>query len=149
MAHPGGRPKKPPTPEQIIEIGKWCLADLSMANACRHMGLHPNRIADWMEQGGNDVQDELDTPHAQFYQSCRKNQALNVSELLKRIDTCPKNWQALAWKLEKCLKEEFGSEAQEYKELVQLFMELKKQFETYKTFSLHHGTTASGDSPTS
>ena len=108
----------------------------------------PNRIADWMEQGGNDVQDELDTPHSQFYQSARRNQAINVSSLLEHIGNCPKNWQALAWKLEKCLKEEFGSEAQEYKELVQLFMELKKQFETYKTFSLQHGTTAIGDSPT-
>ena len=132
MANVGGRPKQPPTPQQIIAIGQWCLLDLSMANACRHMGLHPNRISDWMEQGGKDVNDELDTPHARFYQSCRKNQAINASELLKRIDTCPKNWQALAWKLEKCLKEEFGNEAAEYKELVEMFTKLSQDFKQFK-----------------
>lgn len=114
-----GRPMIEPTQEQITNLVYWVGEDISLPNAARHTHVHPQQLDRWMKQGSDDILVESNTIYAQLYTQVRKSQATKISDLLKRIESCPKNWQALAWKLEKCVRDEFGADSVEIKELLE------------------------------
>lgn len=126
-----GRPIEPLSKEKEASFIYWVGEDLLLTNASRHIGITPKRLKNIMDRGEDDInqlQDES-TEFAQFYIAVRKKQAEKISKLLHQIEMCPKNWQALAWKLEKCFREDFGQEAEMYKDLLDSY---KKLFESYK-----------------
>src|SRR5690242_13780005 len=94
-----GRPFEPPTLEQIEQIVKSVRENMSLNLAAMAARLHPYRIERWMMQGSDDAKNLIDSKCAHLFKSVRENQSLKAQELLKKIETCPKNWQALAWKL--------------------------------------------------
>jgi hypothetical protein len=121
--HIGDRPEKL-TDEVIAKILYFAEADLLLNNAARCARVHEDTLKRWMELGRQDIKDDRETFLASFYLQVREKQALKISKLLDMIETGAKNWQALAWKLEKCFREDFGLDAPEYKELLDRYLEL-------------------------
>ncbi len=139
-----GAPMVPPTVEQKDNLVYWVGESLSINNAAKHVGITPDRLYRWLERGGEDCDRMDDTIYAQLYRQLYKNQAIKVSELLKKIESCPKNWQALAWKLEKCVRDEFASDAPEYKELLDCYTEMKQYLLSLKNYPMAKGVAPSG-----
>lgn len=110
------------------EVSKIIVAQielrLSVSNAARIARVHPESIKNWIEKGFIDVKDNNDTIFAQFFVNIREAQGKKVAELLKKIEEGQKNWQGIAWILEKCCAEEFGKESELYKELFADFQKL-------------------------
>jgi hypothetical protein len=107
--------------------------DLLLSNAARHIGITPGRLMRLMERGMTDIEEgEINSVFAQLYTSTTKKQAEKISNLLYKIELCQKNWQALAWKLEKCFKEEFSIDAPEFKQLLEKYLKLSEDYQRLK-----------------
>jgi hypothetical protein len=120
----GGRPSIAPTDEQIEKIGQSVRKYMAIGLCASALRIVPRTAMRWMEQGYEDAEKGLVTQYSRFCLAVRENQAIRGQELLDRVAECPKNWQALTWILQNCLREEFGSDAKEYKELLEAFKKL-------------------------
>lgn len=123
----GDRPEQL-TDEVIVKILHHAYADLLLNNAARIARVHEQTLKGWMDRGKEDFLQKRVTFLAKFFTQVREKQATKISELLHKIESCTKNWQALAWKLEKCFREDFGLEAPEFKELLDLYLKLKDDY---------------------
>lgn len=139
----GGRPPIPPTDEQIEKMSQDVRKYMSIGLCASAMRIAPRIAFRWMEQGFEDAEQGLITPYTRFCLSVRENQARRGQELLDRVSECPKNWQALTWILQNCLREEFGSDAKEYKELLDAF---KKLMEDVGRLKQSQGVIKNGES---
>ncbi len=119
-----GRPLVPFSEAERVNFLAYVGEDLLLSNAARHIGATPQRVQNLMNRGQADIEADLNTEFAQIYREVRKKQAEKISHLLYRIEQCPKNWQALAWKLEKCFREDFGTDVELYKELLDNYRKL-------------------------
>lgn len=139
-----GHPLVPLNEEQKANLLHWVHEDLLISNCARHIGITTGRLVRLLERGCEDLDAGRDSEYAQLYQSVRKKQAEKISKLLYQIELCHKNWQALAWKLEKCFREEFGAEAPEFKELLEQYIKLREDFQHLK--DSHGGSRGKLDS---
>lgn len=121
----GGRPAIPPTDEQIQKMGEAVRKYMSIGLCASAMRIVPRMAARWIEQGYEDIEArQINTPYARFCLTVKENQALKGQEIIDKVSSCTKNWQALTWILQNCLREEFGTEAKEYKDLLEAFKKL-------------------------
>ncbi len=92
----------------------------------------PNQIAayakvpkqslhNWLKRGQNDSIEGIASHYAQFWDEFKSLQAQVVREKLELLSTCPKNYGAITWILEKCFREDFGADSDEMRELRELF----------------------------
>jgi hypothetical protein len=116
------------TDEVYAKILHHAYSDLILNNAARCARVHEDTLKRWMFIGKEDLQFNRVTFLASFYVQVREKQATKISELLQKIENCSKNWQALAWKLEKCFREDFGADAPEFKELLDQYIKLRDDF---------------------
>lgn len=144
MEDKGGRPEREPTDEEITTLTYWVRENLTLSNAARHAGVHPYILNRWMEYGSDDVKQNLVTIYSQLFKKVCKSQADKITELLNKIETCPKNFGALVWILEKCFKEEFSSDAEEYKYLVEKYLKLQDDYESLKKRKSLQGVAKDG-----
>ena len=110
---------QPPTKTQINFFTDRAYEDLLLSNVCRRSSVHPELAAKWMERGSQDASNGIDSNFSDFYYKVREAQSKKISETLKKISGCPRNWQSLAWYLEKCFREDFSNEAEMYKKLLE------------------------------
>lgn len=122
--NPIGRPPNEPTAEITQKMGESVRQYMAVGLCASALRIHPIVASRWMQQGEQDILDKKWTSYAEFCLTVRENQAEKGKEILTKVSTCPKNWQALTWMLQNCLREEFGSEAKEYKELLEAFKKL-------------------------
>jgi hypothetical protein len=125
--HIGDRPQQL-TDEALAKILHHAYSDLLLNNAARIAKVHEQTLKSWMERGKEDLTNLRPTFLANFFTQVREKQATKISELLHKIENCAKNWQALAWKLEKCFREDFGADAPEFKELLDQYIKLRDDF---------------------
>lgn len=97
---------------------------LSVSNAARIARVHPESIKNWIEQGFKDIKDKKDTIFAHFFVNIREAQGKKVAEMLKKIEEGQKNWQGIAWILEKCCADEFGKDSELYRQLLEDYKKL-------------------------
>ncbi len=84
----------------------------------------------WMVRGREDVENNIDSVEANFVVAVKSAQAKKVEELLTELREMPRGWQALAWILERCFREEFGADAG-------IIQELKAEFEAIKAMKMN------------
>jgi transposase len=144
MAEKNGRPFRVPTDEEINLISYWVGENLSLPNAARHAEHDPATVYRWMEQGREDNSKELDTPYTKLFKSVSKSQSEKITKLLNKIEECPKNFNALCWILEKCFREEFSNDAEEYKYLVEKFLKLQDAYDRLKKKQSLQGVAKDG-----
>jgi hypothetical protein len=80
------------------------------------------RLSDWLKFGERDM---LKGDHNSIFAQLADRYHYARTEVLKEniqiIKSCPKNYQAIIWLIERCFREDFGSDSQEIKELREMF----------------------------
>lgn len=102
------------TPENIRKILDALRTGAPRKFACRSAGVSDRTFTLWMRHGRAKRSKE----HVAFFSAVQKAEADGVCQNLKKIQTAGrKNWQALAWMLERRFQEDFGVDRRELKEL--------------------------------
>lgn len=126
-ANPPGQPTKfcPEMTAKILEGIKACLV---MTQACSYAGISRWSVYNWLEKGMNDIKNDICSEYAQFFYSVKRTQADEIKELIETIRLRKKNWQALAWLLERCFREDFGQDAGIIQDLLAKCEKLEQDF---------------------
>lgn len=85
-----------------------------------YVGVPRNTLYDWLKWGREDQKDSKDSIYAQLSGKYRSTLAKSAEEKLTTLSSCPRNYQAITWMLEKCFKKDFGKDSEEYQKLVDL-----------------------------
>jgi hypothetical protein len=75
-------------------------------------------LLEWLQRGEKDSSAHIDSIYAQFSSDFIQAQSEIVKETIAFLRSCPKNYQALIWLLERCFRKDFGSDSEEIKELI-------------------------------
>lgn len=78
----------------------------------------------WLKNGKHDSELGINSIFSQLWEEYNRLRTDVIVESLQTLRSCPKNYQALTWILEKCFREDFGAESVELKELKLLFMKI-------------------------
>jgi hypothetical protein len=76
-------------------------------------------VQSWINKGYEDLKEGKDSLFAWFSSNIRKARASKIQEYLKRLESNEKNWQSIAWILERCCAEDFGKDSELYKQLLE------------------------------
>jgi hypothetical protein len=105
--------------------------------------VHPNNLKRWLKLGCEDAEQGLSTEYAQFWSEFHHKQAAKVVQWLKDVEDRRQNWQA-TWELVKSVaREDYGVEAVEYKELLEMFNGLSEAFKRFSENPLSQSQGAS------
>jgi hypothetical protein len=86
----------------------------------------------WVKKGDDDRINNEDSEFAQFSSILRKTQAEVVVSLCKQALANPRKGNFIIWWLGKVCREDFAPDAQEYKELVAIYIKLREDFQRLK-----------------
>lgn len=97
----------------------------------------PNNLRRWLKRGQEDVESgEGNTIFAQLWLKFHAERNEEIMTLLDRVRSGGKNWQG-PWEIVKAVaREDFGQEAIEYKELVEMFAKLSQDFKQLQAGAL-------------
>lgn len=112
--------------KKLVDGVKIALTLNKTAELCM---LAPSTFKDWVLQGRKDLSMGLDTPLAKLSANIRAEQSKKAINLMNEIQESPERWQALAWILERCFREDFGADAGIIQELKEKFEELERKME--------------------
>lgn len=101
---------------------------MTLNMTARMARIPPATFKEWIKQGDEDYRNHLGTDLAQLSADVRKLQAIEAKKLLDVMKEMPKGWQAMAWLLERCFREDFGQDNEVIAELKATFEELKLKF---------------------
>lgn len=107
----GGRPTKlnEAMIESLVAAVKRVLVTRHVAGLC---GISHETIYAWFRQAKEDNTNGLtDTLHVRFSDAYKEALSEKVSEYILTIADRKTNWQANAWLLERCFREDFGQDA--------------------------------------
>ncbi len=121
------------TPETYKKIVDQVAKDLSLSNAARIARVVPKTLCNWMERGLSDINENKESVFAQFFLDVKDAQGRKISMLLSKIEKGKRNWQALAWILEKCCAEDFGKDSEVYKQLLDDYKKLLEDMSSNKS----------------
>ena len=123
ITNPPGRP-----PELSEEVQARIFTALPQVLIQRQVAfaamIHPNTLNNWILRGEKDQSENIDSVYAQFWGKYHSLRAACLAEKLNHLAACPKNYGALTWTLERCFREDCGPEAQEIRELRELFTKI-------------------------
>jgi uncharacterized membrane protein YheB (UPF0754 family) len=107
-----GRPTKftPQVREKILAALKEFLP-ITLAAECAR--IDRKSIYNWMETGKEDIAKNIDSEYAEFFHNIKQIRAKNAIFLMQDVMGREKNWQAIAWILERTFREDFGDKAAE------------------------------------
>ncbi len=114
----GGRPTTL-TEELAVAIISDVREYLSINHAAEANNQPRSTVTSWMARGNEELANGKDTIYVQFSQGIKKARAEFVQETIRTLKCAPKNWQANAWILERCCAEDFGKDAELYKQLLE------------------------------
>jgi sugar-specific transcriptional regulator TrmB len=112
---------------------------LVQAQIAKRSKIPKQTLNTWLTRGISDKKEGIDSIYAQF--SDDYNYALSqvVKEMLDYLKRPIKNYGSMTWVLERCFREDFGSEGPEIRELRDLF---KQAFPDLMTKEVDHGNKA-------
>ena len=105
--------------------------DLLLTQGARAASISNWTLKNWMVQGNEDVKEGNDSPFAHLFTSVRKAQRENITELLNKLKTCPKNHGAITWILERCCREDFSANAEWEEEIRDRLMRIEESQRNY------------------
>lgn len=114
----GGRPTT--LTEELAEaIITEVRISLSINHAAESNEIARSTVATWMSHGNKDIEEGKDNIFTRFTKGIKKARAEFVQESIRMLKCAPKNWQSTAWILERCCAEDFGKDAELYKQLLE------------------------------
>lgn len=125
-----GRPAglTPEIRQNIIEAVPKGLRPQTIAHLAR---VHPNNLKRWLKQGENDYENSVNSEYAQLWSDFNHTKALKIVQWLGDMESRLQNWQALWELIRSVAREDFGVEAVEYKELLDLYTKLSEAFKRF------------------
>lgn len=121
--NPAGRPSDL-TPELLNQIINAVPRVIIQSQVAKLVKTTKQNISLWLKRGEIDQKENKRTIYREFYDEFYAAQARVVEEKLASLGKCPRNYQALTWILEKCFREDFGSESEEIRQLKALFVKI-------------------------
>lgn len=104
--NPAGRPSI--LTQQIIERVLDAIPKVIVPQQVAYYSMiPPSTLRSWLEVGLKDIEQQNDSIYAQFSLRYYKVRSEVLQDKIERLGTCPKNYGALTWILEKCFREEF------------------------------------------
>jgi hypothetical protein len=101
--------------DRILDALPKVLVQEQVAHLC---GIAPQRLSDWIKFGKRDMEANLkDSIFADFYQQYHEKKAEVLHKKLVHLASCPKNYGAITWILEKCYKEDFKTKSESQEQL--------------------------------
>ena len=102
----------------------------------------PPTLRRWLKTGMEEAVQGISSPYAQFWLEFNHKKAIKVIQWLSDIERRLPGWQA-TWELVKAVaREDFGVEAVEYKELLEMFNGLSDAFKRFSENPLHQSQGA-------
>lgn len=105
---PVGRPSKF-TPERCAEIIAAISRRAPYSLAAEASGISERTLFYWLDEGANDLDNNIDSDYARFLQSIKRAEMQKVMEHTDIIAARPERWQADAWLLERRWYKYFGA----------------------------------------
>lgn len=97
-------------PKVIVQNQVAAMARISKSNLSR-----------WLSMGEADVENDIDSVYAQFWNEYRAAKAHVLYKSLLMIANRTPNYGALIWIIEKCFREDFGKESEEFRRIAEMF----------------------------
>jgi hypothetical protein len=114
----GGRPSL-----LTREIGQRIIdqvrAMLSINHASEMHCVPRSTVSSWMQRGSEDAASGIDSDYAWFSMGIKQARSEFVQEAIIKLKSGVTNWQSSAWLLERCCAEDFGKDAEMYKQLLE------------------------------
>lgn len=104
----------------------------------------PYHLRQWMEKGAEDAAHQIDSIHAQLFFQVAYVLSKKAAEYIKILEGCPKNSNGIIWLLEKCLREDYGQDSIELKEVLDHVNKLSEIVQRYIQNPLQHGARNHG-----
>lgn len=80
--------------------------------------LNESTLRTWLKRGNNEIREGIeDTIYVKLVQAYNKRRSEVLEEKLTSLATCPKNYGAITWILEKCFKDDFEVKSEAHKQL--------------------------------
>lgn len=116
--NPGGRPST-----LTDELGETIISSvrkyLSIEVAAEAAETPRSTVSTWITRGAKDAEKGNDSIYAKFSRGIKKARAEKIQDYLLRLEASEKNWQSIAWILERCCAEDFGKDSELYKQLLE------------------------------
>lgn len=117
------------TPEIHKQIVMLVRKHLVINQSAESIGIAKSTAKHWIYMGDADRKNGInDSVYARFSADIRAAQAAKVLELMSNIEVREERWQANAWLLERCVREDFGADAAILMDIVEKFNEMQKNF---------------------
>lgn len=113
---PAGTDKKL-TEDKIPLIIEGFSQTLVMRRAAGYAKVSPYHIKKWLQDGENDAANDISSLNAQLFFQVAQALSVKSAQYISRLEGCPPNSSSLTWILEKCLREDYGAESFELKEM--------------------------------
>lgn len=114
---------------RLIEAVSYGLRPETIANLAR---VHPNNLRRWLKKGSDDAEQGIVSEYAQLWWDYNYHKADKIAQWLRDVEKRLPNWQA-TWELVKTVaREDFGVEAVEYKELLEIINNLSEAFKRFR-----------------
>lgn len=107
------------TPEIIAEFSKAISEVLVIRQAAGLIGVSHATIYNWINKGEEDSKKDLSNDFVHFFYTVKVAQAREVRKLIADVRERPTGWQACAWLLERCFREDFGQDNEKIRELLE------------------------------
>lgn len=105
------------------EIAKLIIDDvreyLSINFSAEAHSVPRSTVQSWIVKGNADYLAGKDSIFVNFSQGIKKARAEFINESVTKLKAGVTNWQATAWLLERCCAEDFGKDAELYKQLLE------------------------------
>jgi hypothetical protein len=89
--------------------------------------LHHDTLRTWLKRGNQEIRDGLtDTIYVRLAHACNQKRSEVLQQKLEELATCPKNYGAITWLLEKCYRDDFETKSEAHKQLEDLVLNYLK-----------------------
>lgn len=117
---------------------------LTVGQIARLSKLAKSSLRNWLKHGEQDLENGNSTIFSQLWLRVEEIRGNEIADMLDDVRARKKNWQA-PWEILRVIaREDFGCEAYEYKELLELYLKLREDFKRLK--DSHGGSRGKLDS---
>lgn len=89
--------------------------------------LDESSLRGWLKRGNQEIREGItDTIHVKLVHAYNQKRSEVLQEKLAALATCPKNYGAITWLLEKCFREDFETKSEAHKQLEDLVLNYLK-----------------------
>lgn len=120
----------------LNKLVKGVRTTLSIAQAAALAGVPVSTVKDWIRRGNDQWENQESTDLAHLSATIKKAQAEKVEELIAEGLLGKRNGKFVQWLLATCFREDFGADAQIYKDLLDNFIKMSEAMKRYNDHPL-------------